>query len=732
MSSKRLCLAASGNSSHLYARQCSDSIDQLFLFRNRGASAAVSIHARGDLKLCLVPRSSPPFQSVSPCREKIHGWYLAAPARLADFPRIPRVVLTSAWIQTLVASLSLVATLVTLASRFKSCPQPFASLRKVLVWFTQASCSSAGLFFSCRVSTAANGKSSELALMRQIANNQRLQQCRSVSALLMSFMIPAYLLAIDGYLRQRNSQLLRGLRGSDGQVMPLESRRDDYFHHLTHMVEFPANVAGLTLGGVVTCLGVLFRISKPTSRMLDVGNLIVTVSVCLSCLLLTRTFQDIQGYYTSPGWLDVLPARVIQVIFFGNAWLSIPLQTFISLLSLSVLHVFGASKGDVYGANDFPLQPYDVRRGVSIESMIWLTLVAMSAVLQHERFKAAAAIFHADTSKKSESLARNLLDGVCDATIRLDSELKLVGDVSKLGLLLFRSRLATEALGTSILDYMPAEDAESFQMQLKSREVDTCSYPMHVRMYDADSNKVNLELFCVQWKDIEDRFQYLIGIKEEIQPFGQLVPDAHEQPQFGNTQATDGIQPSTSDKECSSASASNSSVIEEPTLQFDDSGMILQTNEAFKNLYPPEWNSIAVVMQQLFERQEVCDTLLSWATIQVASPPESRDDEFGPVRIKLPSPLGDRNVLYSVSWRLDDSQPAFLHQRRQIVARLVKIVCLDGKRRLETDSRRRRRPRSTRSEHSQSSSGSLQGTPRQGQHSGSIRAQILGSPSLSL
>eukprot|EP00931_Biecheleriopsis_adriatica_P028011 TRINITY_DN16750_c2_g1_i1.p1 TRINITY_DN16750_c2_g1~~TRINITY_DN16750_c2_g1_i1.p1 ORF type:complete len:816 (+),score=71.09 TRINITY_DN16750_c2_g1_i1:69-2516(+) len=258
------------------------------------------------------------------------------------------------------------------------------------------------------------------------------------------------------------------------------------------------------LSTLVTPFSFAIVLAKPGAnlegRFLDFVNIILTV---LAVLLYAVPVDDAGQLMVSR---FILPLRFVQCIVFSNTRLNVCLQT---ALTIAVF---------IYHSMTMPISHKDssLFHSISIVLVVeFLFPFVASWPLDRERMVAACALVQEKASKFHVQVLETMMLRYCDATVRLDSELRVIDGGSRLNAMLLKSSANSDRVDFMQLLLESSQTRfEELVEHAKAGKNENVAR-IHVDLRGACNSVVQVRLDACAWHDTSDELQYLLGITED-------------------------------------------------------------------------------------------------------------------------------------------------------------------------------------------------------------------------
>jgi len=163
---------------------------------------------------------------------------------------------------------------------------------------------------------------------------------------------------------------------------------------------------------------------------------------------------------------------------------------------------------------------------VTHQVFILFVTVATCLVVESRFVAEARATVEARFSNQTESNVKALLTVMCDAVVHVDRDMKIRKPCPQLAALVLRQQHPVNSEGQSLLDFVHADDQQRLQQQfLNSSPGPPLS--LNVHLLDANSSKVEVQLFYTCFTDFTNQNAYVIGIRE-LQHGEGVVPQDNQ------------------------------------------------------------------------------------------------------------------------------------------------------------------------------------------------------------
>mmetsp|Transcript_51088 Transcript_51088/g.121378 ORF Transcript_51088/g.121378 Transcript_51088/m.121378 type:complete len:599 (+) Transcript_51088:126-1922(+) len=216
-----------------------------------------------------------------------------------------------------------------------------------------------------------------------------------------------------------------------------------------------------------------------------------------------ETYAEVALAYSTLGQMWV--GLVLQESKFMTAMhvLLVPLWTMLAVVGNPLVdcgHITTSRRTDLLGVQ------------VALGAIVCLT----TASLEQGTYASIKAEIQAHSSQEMSSAAHNLLSGLCDAVVHLDSDLRIISGQQSLAALLCCSTsvsIIRESFCDVINDVKGAEAFKSFVHQ-KGNHPHFAS-TMHITLRDVNSLVFPVQLFLTQCSDSAGRTVHVVGIRDD-------------------------------------------------------------------------------------------------------------------------------------------------------------------------------------------------------------------------
>jgi hypothetical protein len=353
----------------------------------------------------------------------------------------------------------------------------------------------------------------------------------NVLGLLISFALISHAMARRGLAAKFWKSLFSKLPPEDARITRLVDEKVD-----TEVVYYGKCINFLmTITCSVLCARSVFLISFGLTRWMTFGQDVIWIWATLSgvvCQLLLRRFPTTrmvninyvifmlgQTAFVSLGPCDrTMFAAVAGFTAYARLLWSLAAMRLPLVVLLIVMHFFCVLAGYASTSSEGALK--DAGPAEHTQVVVMLEFIGdvgiVLAVLVWRRISRERALreIRASASQGENRAARKLLNTVCDATIELDGDLRIVDGAPRLACLLQQG--ADRSLhGASPLQFVVDEDKESFGEKMAAPvDGDSMANVFNVRMRDGISNVLTVEMFHVPIANVLTGAAHLIGIKD--------------------------------------------------------------------------------------------------------------------------------------------------------------------------------------------------------------------------
>ena len=168
---------------------------------------------------------------------------------------------------------------------------------------------------------------------------------------------------------------------------------------------------------------------------------------------------------------------------------------------------------------DPPGKLYGAHNLIPIFLMMFVGIIAVRRLVREN------VVLRVDLQKRTVELGAvsSLLTACYDAVIEVDHALSLTQDSSQLASMLLQTASKAGGLsGKSLLDFFVEEDKQRISEQVFRSDSENVSVvALNADMLDSDFNRVKVELFCAQFKNLANERCFLVGLREmqDLEPF---------------------------------------------------------------------------------------------------------------------------------------------------------------------------------------------------------------------
>eukprot|EP00435_Cladocopium_sp_Y103_P022312 s1390_g5.t1 len=150
-------------------------------------------------------------------------------------------------------------------------------------------------------------------------------------------------------------------------------------------------------------------------------------------------------------------------------------------------------------------------------TLIPMFLVMFVCIVAVRRLVRENVVLRVDLQKRTVELGAvsSLLTACYDAVIEVDHSLSLTQDSGQLASMLLQSAPKVGGLsGKSLLDFFAEEDKHRISQVFSSDSESASVVALNADMLDSDFNRVKVELFCAQFKNLAYERCFLVGLRE--------------------------------------------------------------------------------------------------------------------------------------------------------------------------------------------------------------------------
>ena len=150
-------------------------------------------------------------------------------------------------------------------------------------------------------------------------------------------------------------------------------------------------------------------------------------------------------------------------------------------------------------------------------NLIPMFLMMFVCIIAVRRLVRENVVLRVDLQKRTVELGAvsSLLTACYDAVIEVDHTLSLTQDSGQLASMLLQTAPKAGGLsGKSLLDFFAEEDKQRISEQVFSSGSENVSVALNADMLDSDFNRVKVELFCAQFKNLANERCFLVGLRE--------------------------------------------------------------------------------------------------------------------------------------------------------------------------------------------------------------------------
>eukprot|EP00419_Tripos_fusus_P067645 CAMPEP_0172933126 /NCGR_PEP_ID=MMETSP1075-20121228/220348_1 /TAXON_ID=2916 /ORGANISM="Ceratium fusus, Strain PA161109" /LENGTH=645 /DNA_ID=CAMNT_0013794463 /DNA_START=226 /DNA_END=2163 /DNA_ORIENTATION=+ len=267
------------------------------------------------------------------------------------------------------------------------------------------------------------------------------------------------------------------------------------------------------------------------SRNLDFANILLHGMWAWRMVTVLKAERRWNAYW-------MLAGRLWQGLLFGNAWLSIFLNSLVVAVDIFVYGYIDQSTScllqDSYmDCPDYPMT--SLKNYVFREVGIFVIASSVIWAFEQLQLAEAKALVKVKNCDAATRLVRGLLSYICDAVVVLDNELRLVEPCPTLSAILLRDGPLTP--GMQFSDLIVPEDRERFLSCLSASTGSghgeagqgsngTSAGLCHVRLKHRLAHMFQVSLFFSSMASTMGQVSYLIGIQESREEGHNDVPDA--------------------------------------------------------------------------------------------------------------------------------------------------------------------------------------------------------------
>ena len=150
-------------------------------------------------------------------------------------------------------------------------------------------------------------------------------------------------------------------------------------------------------------------------------------------------------------------------------------------------------------------------------NLVPMFLMMFVCIIAVRRLVRENVVLRVDLQKRTVELGAvsSLLTACYDAVIEVDHTLSLTQDSGQLASMLLQTAPKAGGLsGKSLLDFFAEEDKQRISEQVFSSGSENVSVALNADMLDSDFNRVKVELFCAQFKNLANERCFLVGLRE--------------------------------------------------------------------------------------------------------------------------------------------------------------------------------------------------------------------------
>ena len=159
-----------------------------------------------------------------------------------------------------------------------------------------------------------------------------------------------------------------------------------------------------------------------------------------------------------------------------------------------------------------------------VECLVCVITVAFSVALRCFLARKAEHKIQQANAESQLGAASTLLGLMCDAVVELDERFELLEHSKALAAMLLKS---SNLAGVSLLDFMPALDAERAKEHLKifgGTASAGWAHAFHTHLVDSCSSKLSTEVFQVKYTKLDGSQCHLVGLREFSDRYQQASP----------------------------------------------------------------------------------------------------------------------------------------------------------------------------------------------------------------
>jgi len=365
--------------------------------------------------------------------------------------------------------------------------------------------------------------------------------------------------------------------------------------------------------------------------------------------------------------------RLVQSYVCGEVRISAALQIATSLVCLIMSdNVYNPAAGlHTNGRNILP------------QLGILAGLLCFLALRHSLQLEAATALIRASRSSFNECLVKQLLDGMCDATIKLDECKRVCGGGARLATSLLLHDTSENALnGKAFASMLSPLDVTRFEDHINSkvrlRDANEPAFPLHVHLLDSLGNRVPTELlFSFMYDNALDVAFYMVGVMFEDR--AAVMQEVAEHPKSASNIKNRGAPSNDSFSSHSADSFGCMDVKFSCTLD----GSITHRSLDFERLVDLQARDPANTAGQPHLSHFVCDAnhMLEWMNAELTG--IAHQETYGPAAT-LCGPQGDNmNAMFAVQFPDLSGQASQTRERIEITVQMVaEETTLSGKKKL--------------------------------------------------
>eukprot|EP00928_Gymnodinium_smaydae_P038017 TRINITY_DN26312_c0_g1_i1.p1 TRINITY_DN26312_c0_g1~~TRINITY_DN26312_c0_g1_i1.p1 ORF type:complete len:624 (+),score=102.54 TRINITY_DN26312_c0_g1_i1:70-1941(+) len=274
----------------------------------------------------------------------------------------------------------------------------------------------------------------------------------------------------------------------------------------------------------------VWRPQLVTGFSIDLLHCVVAIMWSLQLAMAPNTIEQLYRAHT-------IKSLRFAFVALGNKRLTMFLNLVVTAIDIAM---YGAHASDSVQPNcapfDLPMRDAGARGCAGTlayfavhESLTLLAVVALAFLVDSWMWTEARATVRSEVSAQGEQMLQRILSAVCDAVVRLGPSFEILTPSPRLAVLLMRGSADLRLKGTSFLDLIEPDDAETFvhQLSMQHDQVGARDEPaacLHLRMIDATGTRVQAQLLHCRLVDLSGQPFHMVGIRE-ISETGQYCSE---------------------------------------------------------------------------------------------------------------------------------------------------------------------------------------------------------------